>query len=61
MEEKNVAHVVDIAEEKARYDAEVKNVLSDKIILAWITSRTVEEFAGMTIEQIVFCIEGTPV
>lgn len=58
--EENVAHVIDIAEEKARYDAEVKHVLSDKIILAWIISRTVAEFEGMTIAEIIPCIEGEP-
>ncbi|MBR4059857.1 MAG: hypothetical protein IKK03_08475 [Lachnospiraceae bacterium] len=42
----NIAHVVDIAKEKAQYDTEVKNVLSDKYILAWIMSRVTEEFRG---------------
>jgi hypothetical protein len=60
METTNVAHVVDIAEEKARYDAEVKNVLSDKYILAWIMSRIVKEFQGMSIDAIMLCIEGEP-
>ncbi len=58
--ETHIANAVDIAEEKSRYDTEVKNVLSDKTILAWIMSRTVTEFAGVPIEQIVHCIEGTP-
>ena len=56
----NIAQVVDIAKEKARYDIEVKNVLSDKYILAWIISRVTEEFRGMSIQDIVQCIEGEP-
>ena len=61
MEETNIAHVVDITEDKARYDAEVKNVLSDKYILAWIISRVTVEFRGLPIETIVQCIEGEPI
>ena len=57
----NIAQVVDIAKEQARYDTEVKNVLSDKYILAWIMSRVMEEFRGMPIEDIVQCIEGEPI
>ena len=57
----NIAHVVDIAKEKARYDTEVKNVLSDKYILAWIMSRVTEEFRGMPVQDIVRCIEGEPI
>ena len=57
----NIAQVVNIAKEKARYDTEVKNVLSDKYILAWIISRVTEEFRGMSIQNIVQCIEGEPV
>ena len=60
MEVTNIAHVVDIANDKAQYDAEVKNVLSDKNILAWIMSRVTDEFHGMPIEDIVPCIEGEP-
>ena len=61
MEETNIAHVVDITEDKARYDTEVKNVLSDKYILAWIMSRVTVEFRELPIETIVQCIEGEPV
>lgn len=48
------------ANDKARYDTEVKNVLSDKNILAWIMSRVTDEFRGMSIEDIIPCIEGEP-
>ena len=45
---------------KARYDAQCKRVLSQKEILAWILARTVKEFKGMSVEEIIPCIEGTP-
>lgn len=60
MDETNISHVVDITEDKAQYDTEVKNVLSDKNILAWILSRVTVEFHGLPIETIVQCIEGEP-
>ena len=33
--------------QKAQYDAKVKNLLGHKIILAHILTRTVDEFKGM--------------
>ncbi len=60
MPETHIAQVIDIAKENAQYDTEVKNILSDKNILAWILSRVTEEFQGMSIEEIVQCIEGEP-
>ncbi len=56
----HIAYAVDIAEEKAQFDTEIKNVLSNKYILAWIMSRTASEFSGMPIQDIVQCIEGEP-
>ncbi len=58
--ETHIAQMVDIAKDKARYDTEVKNILSDKCILAWIMSRVTEEFQGMPIDEIVSCIEEDP-
>ena len=45
---------------KDRLDTEVKKVLSDKTVLAWILKYTTSEFAPYTIEKIKECIEGTP-
>lgn len=45
---------------KAKYDAHVKRILSDKNILAWILKYAVSEFKEETIERIVACIEGEP-
>ncbi|MEF2953875.1 MAG: hypothetical protein U0O33_05220 [Blautia sp.] len=48
------------AKEKVQYDAQCKQVLSQKEILAWILQRTVEEFTDMTVEEIIPYIEGKP-
>lgn len=45
---------------RARYDAACRNLLSAKIILAWILKFCVDEFAGFRPEDIVKCIEGEP-
>lgn len=45
---------------KDRLDTEVKKVLSDKTVLAWILKYTVAEFEKYSIEKIRECIEGTP-
>ncbi len=55
-----LAREVSLAEAKAKYDAQCKRVLSQKEILAWILRRTVREFAGMDIPEIIACIEGEP-
>ena len=48
------------ADVKVRYDTQCKRVLSQKEILARILARTVKEFEGMSVEEIIPCIEGTP-
>lgn len=45
---------------KDRLDTEVKKVLSDRTVLAWILKYTTVEFERYTIEKIKTCIEGTP-
>ena len=37
--------------QKAQYDAKVKNLLGHKIILAHILTRTVDEFKGMNLSR----------
>lgn len=46
--------------QKAQYDAKVKNLLGHKIILAHILTRTVDEFKGMDPREVIPYIEGTP-
>ena len=54
-------HVAKTVEEvKARYDAEVKKILSDPQLLAWILKYTVREFYDYDIPDIIDCIEGKP-
>lgn len=49
-----------IADLKAQYDENTKNILSDKEVLAWILQYTTSEFAELSIEEIIQCIEGEP-
>ncbi len=53
-------HAIDSAKNKIQYDTEVKRVLSDKSILAWILKYTVTELQSFTIPEIITCIEGEP-
>ena len=58
--ENSLAAAINVADSKAEYDENIKNILSDKEILAWILSNTTSEFAGLSIEEIMECIEGEP-
>ncbi len=49
----NIAQVIDIAGERAKYDENIKEVLSDKQILAMILKYTLDEFKDSDIETIV--------
>lgn len=51
---------LDNAKDKAKYDTQVKKILSDKYILAWILKYSVKEFREAEIEQVIPCIEGEP-
>ena len=53
-------NAVEAADKKAQYDECAKHLLGQKIILAHILVRTVEEFYGMNPEEIVSYIEGEP-
>lgn len=56
----HISNALEVAGEKAGYDGEVKKILSDKQILAWILKYAVKEFKGYTIETIIASIEGNP-
>ena len=47
-------------DQKAQYDASAKRLLGQKIILAHILIRVVEEFKGMDADTVVSLIEGEP-
>lgn len=56
----NISNVIDGNANKSRYDAEIKEVLSDKQILAWILKYATKEFKDHPIKHIIGCIEGEP-
>ena len=56
----NISNVVEGNAYMSKYDAEVRQVLSDPQILAWILKYTTEEFKNCSIERIISCIEGKP-
>ncbi len=58
MAENQLSRDVREAGEDVQYDAQVKNVLKNKIILAWILRYTVEPFSQMTPEEIMPYIEA---
>lgn len=61
MEEKtSLSNSLEMADNKAKYDENVKNILSNKIILAWILKYAVKEFKNDDIDNIVDLIEGEP-
>lgn len=55
-----IANAVNTAGDKAQYDNRVKRLLAQKIILAHILVKTVDEFKGMKPEEVVRYIEGEP-
>ncbi len=55
-----ISNAVNAAGDKAQYDTRVKRVLAQKMILAHILVRTVDEFRGMRPEDVADCIEGEP-
>ena len=55
-----ITEAITIAKDGAQYNDAVKEILSDKIILAWILCCTTEEFRGMLAEEARVCIEGEP-
>ena len=48
-----VTNAIVAAREKAQYDMQVKRILGQKIILAHILVKTVDEFKGMLPEDVV--------
>ncbi len=56
----HISNVLEGNNNKDRYDAEVKKILSDKTVLAWILKYTVAEFDEYPVEEIRECIEGEP-
>ena len=55
-----IINAVSVADMKAQYDDKAKRLLSNKIILAHILIKTVDEFRGMNPKDVVPYIEGDP-
>ena len=55
-----IRNAVSAADEDAQYDEKAKRLLGNKIILAHILEKTVDEFQGMNPEDVVSYIEGEP-
>lgn len=53
-----VVFAVDATYQKAQYDASAKRLLGQKIMLAHILIRVVDEFKGMDAETVASLIEG---
>lgn len=45
--ETTIAQSINVADEKAKYDAACKRLLSEKIILAWIMKHCMKEFQNV--------------
>ena len=58
--ENSLAVAINVADSKAEYDENIKNILSEKEVLAWILKSTTSEFEGLSIGEIMECIEGEP-
>ena len=54
------SNIIEGNADKSKYDAEIKKMLGDKTVLAWILKYSVEEFKEYSIEVIRDCIEGEP-
>ena len=57
---KHILEALEIAAHKAQYNAEAKNILANKHILAWILKHCTSEFKDKNIREIVSCIDGEP-
>jgi len=55
-----IKNAVSAADEDAQYDEKAKRLLGNKIILAHILVKTIDEFKGMNPKDVVSYIEGRP-
>ena len=59
--ETQLAKLIRVTKDKARYDSQVKKLLANRAILAWILKTCTEEFAPYSPREIEDCILGEPV
>lgn len=53
-----LANDIDATDGKSKYDTQVKKVLANRVILAWILKYTMKELANVEISHIEKCIES---
>ena len=58
--ETHLARMIETTDRDARYDRQVKKLLSNEAILAWVLKTCTEEFSALEPGQIISCIEGEP-
>lgn len=58
--ETQLAKLIKSTDKRARYDTQVKKLLANEAILAWILKTCTEEFAPYRPQEIIPCIEGSP-
>lgn len=58
--ETQLAKLIEVTDQKVRYDTQAKKLLANEAILAWILKTCTEEFAPYSPEEIIPCIEGRP-
>ena len=58
--ETQLAKLIKSTDKRARYDTQVKKLLANEAILAWILKTCTEEFAPYSPQEIIPCIEGSP-
>lgn len=56
-----ITNAINASKDKAQYDTHAKRLLSQKIILAHILVKVIDEFKGMKPEQVMTYIEGDPI
>lgn len=55
-----IKNAVSMADRDAQYDEKAKRLLGNKIILANIIVKTIDEFRGMSSKDVISYIEGEP-
>ena len=58
--ETQLAKLIKSTDKRAKYDTQVKKLLANEAILAWILKTCTEEFALYSPQEIIKCIEEKP-
>ena len=56
MTKTHMERTLNVSNGQIEYDEHAKNLISDKLVLAWIMKSVVEEVKGMSINAIIACI-----